>query len=326
MDLNYTRDTTSGREGLDLVSQIRALDSTLPVVVMTSWGTVDIAIEAMRRGVRDFIQKPWENKSVVEIVRSQIAAGRARRERSLTMRNREDEYLEAAEIQRQLLPREYPSIPGCQLSVSWIPAREVSGDYFDFLELNDRLIGLCIADVAGKGMPAALLMSNVQAAVKACAGPEVSPSQLCSQVNRLLAGNVASNKYVTFFYGVLDVVSRRLAYVNAGHNPPLAIRRDGSWIRLEEGGTVIGVFPGTVFVQGEIRLKTGDCLVFYTDGITEAEDSSGEQFGEERLINLLRRHRTSDADAMKSAVVRSVKGFCDGRLRDDSTLMVLVFE
>jgi phosphoserine phosphatase RsbU/P len=326
MDLNCTRDTTSGREGLDLVSQIHALDSTLPVVVMTSWGTVDIAIEAMRRGVCDFIQKPWENKSVVEIVRAQIAAGRAQRQRLVSMRTREDEYLEAAEIQRQLLPREYPLIRDCELSVSWRPARAVSGDYFDFLQLSDRLIGLCVADVAGKGMPAALLMSNVQAAVKASAGPETSPAELCSQVNRLVRSNVTSNKYVTFFYGMLDIASRRLVYVNAGHNPPLVIHGNGSATRLEEGGTVIGVFTEAVFDQGEILLEPGDRLILYTDGITEAENATGEQFGEDRLVDLLASYRLLDAEGIKASVMRSVNRFCDGLFCDDATLLVLAFD
>ncbi len=326
MDLNYTRDTTSGREGLDLVSQIHALDSTLPVVVMTSWGTVDIAIEAMRLGVCDFIQKPWENKSVVEIVRAQIAAGRAERQRLASTRTREDEYLEAAEIQRHLLPREYPLIRDCELSVSWRPARAVSGDYFDFLQLSDRLIGLCVADVAGKGMPAALLMSNVQAAVKACAGAGTPPAELCNQVNRLVGGNVTPNKYVTFFYGMLDIQSRHLVYVNAGHNPPLALRANGCVTRLTEGGTVIGVFPEAVFEQGEISLRPGDRLVLYTDGVTEAENAAGDQFGEERLIDLLTSHRALDAEGMKASVMRSVNRFCDDRFSDDATLVILAFE
>ena len=326
MDLNYTRDTTSGREGLDLVSQIHAIDSTLPVVVMTSWGTVDIAIEAMRLGVCDFIQKPWENKSVVEIVRAQIDAGRAERQRLVSRRTRDDEYLEAAEIQRQLLPREYPLIHDCRLSVSWRPARSVSGDYFDFLQLSDRLIGLCVADVAGKGMPAALLMSNVQAAVKASADAGTCPSELCHQVNRLVGRNVTPNKYVTFFYGMLDIERRHLVYANAGHNPPLAIDAKGGVTRLEEGGTVIGVFPEAVFEQGEISLEAGDRLVLYTDGITEAENAAGEQFGEERLIDLLASHRALDAEGMKASVMRTVTRFCDDRYCDDATLVILAFE
>src|SRR5947199_3998698 len=164
MDLNYTRSTTTGREGLDLVSRIRALDETLPVVVMTAWGSVELAVEAMRKGVADFVLKPWDNSRLVGIMRAHIAEGRARR---VERRAVEEENSQAREIQQALLPKTIPQIPGCEISAAWRPARTVGGDYFDVSRLSKNLLALCIADVMGKGVPAALLMSNLQAAIKA---------------------------------------------------------------------------------------------------------------------------------------------------------------
>src|SRR5215470_1002307 len=164
MDLNYARDTTSGKEGLDLISRIHALDSVLPIVVMTAWGSVDLAVESMRRGVRDFVQKPWENSRLLQTLRTQIEHGRQRRrlmhrnaERKVLNRKFQDELKEAREIQQGLMPKSMPQLHGFELSSAWQPARSVSGDYLAAFKLNDDVAALCIADVAGKGLPAALL-------------------------------------------------------------------------------------------------------------------------------------------------------------------------
>src|ERR1051326_6456494 len=170
MDLNYARDTTSGEEGLDLISRIQAEDNTLPIVAMTAWGSVDLAVEAMRRGVRDFVQKPWENSRLLNTLRTQIEMGRARRKRQrleaeqqMLSLKLEEELEEAREIQQGLLPKMMPRLRGFEIADAWQPARAVGGDYFDALKFSERHTALCIADVVGKGMPAALLMSNVQA-------------------------------------------------------------------------------------------------------------------------------------------------------------------
>src|SRR5918992_4300030 len=241
MDLNYSRDTTSGREGLELIPRVRAHDPALPIVVMTGWGSIDTAVEAMRRGAKSFVQKPWEDVTLLEILAREIEEARAARRRD---QRQQREFEDARLIQRGLLPTAVPQTPGVSLAVAWQPANGVGGDCFDTLAFA-RSLGVSIADIAGKGLPAALLMSNLQAAVRAFAQESVPPSAICASVNRLLCRNMASGRFATFCYARLDTAERRLVYSNAGHNPPLIVRAGGSVVRLSECGMVLGVFPDT---------------------------------------------------------------------------------
>ena len=319
MDLNYSRDTTSGREGLDLIPRVRARDASMPIVVMTGWGSIDTAVEAMRRGAKSFVQKPWEDVTLLEIVAREIADARAARRLD---EKQQREHEEARLIQRGLLPTAVPRIGGIEVAVSWQPANGVGGDCFDTLAFGDAL-GISIADIAGKGLPAALLMSNLQAAVRAFALDSTGPSSICGSVNRLLCRNMASGRFATFCYARVDARARRLVYANAGHNPPLVVRSAGSIERLTEGGTVLGVFPETAFDQGELMLEPGDRLLFYTDGITEARDAGGEEYGEERLTAAAVASRLQPAESMKDLLLADVNAFTGGHFDDDATLIVV---
>lgn len=323
MDLNYARDTTSGQEGLDLLSQVQSVDSSLPIVVMTAWGSVELAVEAMRRGVRDFVLKPWENKRLLSILRTQIAMGQELRETQTIKKEQERELVEARTIQRRLLPNEIPQITGYKIAGAWRPARTVSGDYFDVLKFSDTKAALCIADVSGKGMPAALLMSNVQAAVHAFASKNVSPSELCSKVNRVVSSSTGEDKFISFFYGVVDAVQKKLVYTNAGHNAGVLLRRDGSMLRLEPEGAVLGPIPNWEYKHEEVELRTGDRLLLFTDGVTELRSPVADEFGEERLIELLAENRELDADALQERIVQTLVNFSGGEFQDDATLLVL---
>jgi sigma-B regulation protein RsbU (phosphoserine phosphatase) len=328
MDLNYARDTTSGQEGLDLIARIRALDSALPVVAMTAWASIELAVEAMRRGVADFVQKPWENAGLLRVLRDEVVAGRARRREQRLKAARDRELVAAEEIQQNLLPRQMPSIEGCELAVAWRPADVVSGDYFDVIQFDESRVGLCVGDVMGKGMPAALVMSNVQALVKtfAAGGGAAAPKQLCEQVNRAVCGNLPDGRFVTFFYGLLETRSRRFSYSNAGHNPPLLVRRDGRATRLTDGGTVLGLFPESRYAQGEVRLAPGDRLICFTDGVTEAANPAGDLFGEERLLRLVAENRTRSASELREIILSAVADFSGGGFQDDVTLVALAVE
>ncbi len=319
MDLNYTRDTTSGREGLDLIPQVRAHDPSMPIVVMTGWGSVDTAVEAMRRGARSFVQKPWEDVTLLEILQREIDEARATKRRDARQLR---EFEEARLIQRGLLPTTFPTTEGLDIASSWQPANGVGGDCFDALPFSSGAIGLSIADVAGKGVPAALLMSNLQAAVRAFAQDGASPASVCTSVNRLLCRNMASGRFVTFCYARIDVAEQRLTYANAGHNPPLLVRADGTIEKLAPGGTVLGVFTESAYEQGEFALSGGDRLVFYTDGITEGRNRDGDEYGEERLAEAAHRHRASDANTMLAAMLKDVEAFNGGAYEDDATLIV----
>src|SRR5260221_13444022 len=255
IDLNYARDTTSGREGLDVLSRLKEFEDAPPVVAMTGWATVGLAVEAMQYGVSDFVEKPWTNTRLLEILSKQIGLGRERREsrhRALEearareealihLQEQEREIAEAKAIQEKLLPRDLPQMPGYEIASAWQSARLVGGDYFDILPLDEKTLGLCIADVAGKGMPAALLMSNLQAAGRGRSSLSALPHLLCARLNSIVCRNTDSDRFITFFYAQLDGPLRRLAYVNANHNPPFIMRSNGSHERLRVCGAARGV-------------------------------------------------------------------------------------
>jgi sigma-B regulation protein RsbU (phosphoserine phosphatase) len=319
MDLNYTRDTTSGREGLELIPRVLAHDAAMPIVVMTGWGSIDTAVEAMRRGAKSFVQKPWEDVTLLEILEREIAEARAARRRD---QKQQRELEEARLIQRGLLPTTLPQVGNVQLAVAWQPAYGVGGDCFDLLGFG-QVLGISIADIAGKGLPAALLMSNLQAAVRAFAQETVAPSSICNSVNRLLCRNMAPGRFATFCFARIDVAGRRITYSNAGHNPPLLVRANGGVEPLSGGGMVLGVFPENAYEQVDLPLEPCDRLVFYTDGITEARDAAGEEYGDERLAAAALEHRALDADRMKDALLEDVTRFNNGTFDDDATLIVV---
>ena len=320
MDLNYTGDTTSGREGIDLLSRVQALDETLPVIVMTGWGSVDLAVEAMRRGVRDFVQKPWDNTHLLSVLRSEVEQGRTRRRR-LEQEQRELE--EARRIQRKLLPAAMPQIEGWEIATSWQPAEGVGGDCFDALQFGPSRGAIAIADVVGKGIPAALLMSNLQAAVRAFATEAAQPAELCQQVNRILCGNIAEGRFISFFYCIVDADIGTLTFSNAGHYPPILVRANGDVERLDAGGAVLGVFSDSTYQQARVATAAGDRLILFTDGITEARNPDDEEFGEERLVSRAIAHRACSAPALQARLTEAVASFTGGRFQDDATLIVL---
>jgi sigma-B regulation protein RsbU (phosphoserine phosphatase) len=323
MDLNYALDTTSGQEGLDLLAHVRKLDRTLPVVVMTAWGSVRLAVEAMQRGAADFVEKPWDNSKLLATLRAQIESHAVRRDGAV---QESGEIAEAGATQRGLLPREIPNFPGYDVSAAWRPAGAVSGDYFDVLRLDSGSLALCVGDVIGKGVPAALLMSNVQAAVRTLAGEKLPTGTLCERLNRLVAGNLGSGKFITFFYGVLDGPRRQLRYTNAGHCEPILVRQNGQCVRINHGGVVLGVFPNWSYQEESVDLAPGERLVLFTDGVTEVTNATGEEFGEERLMAVLEANRTLGAEAIEQRVMAAIAEFSGGHFQDDVTLIVTAVE
>jgi len=242
---------------------------------------------------------------------------------NLHSRKQTQEYEEAREVQQGLMPKQIPQIPGVEIAGSWRPARIVGGDYFDVFKFSEGRVGLCIADVSGKGMPAALLMSNLQAVVKALASENTSPKELVEKVNRVMCSNTTEAKFITLFYGLLDVDGKTLRYVNAGHNPPILTRKDGTQVRLVEGGLILGIFQEHSYEEGEIELRPGDRLVMFTDGVSEAVDGEGVEFGEERMAELSRGARQLSAEALRLRLLERVSEFCAGGFEDDATLLVV---
>jgi phosphoserine phosphatase RsbU/P len=323
MDLNYTGDTTSGVEGLDLLRRVQSIDGSLPIVVMTGWGSVDIAVESMRRGVRDFVQKPWDNAVLLATLRAEISAGRERRQR---LHDDQRELDEARRIQRKLLPLSVPQVEGCEISTQWQPAAGVGGDCFDAIAFGASRVGLSIADVVGKGIPAALLMSNLQAAVRAFATESAPPSELCAQVNRILCGRIAEGRFISFVYGVIDTGAGTLTYANAGHFAPILVRADGTIERLTSGGPVLGVIQDAPYEQDRVAVERGDRIILFTDGITEARAVDEQEFGEGRLIEYAIANRGCSAPALQARILDHVSAFTGGVFQDDATLIVVALE
>ena len=318
MDLNYARDTTSGREGLELLSEVHERDRLLPIIVMTGWGSIETAVDAMRRGARTFVHKPWENVSLAATVTRELDEAAARRQAD-TRASRELEH--AQRIQRALLPSPLPEIDGCEMAAMWKPATAFGGDCYDMLPFSNTRLGLSIADVAGKGLPAALLMANLQASVRAFGTEDARPETVTRQVNRALCRHTPDDRFVTFFYAVIDTSAGTLACSNAGHNPPILVHADGSVSRPATGGMVLGVLEENSYSQAEMRLQSGDRLVLFTDGITEAGSHEGREFGDDRLVELVVAHRRRSASDILDAIFRDVSAFTSGVFSDDATLI-----
>jgi len=318
LDLNYSRDTTSGAEGLELLSQVQALDPTLAVVVMTAWGTIELAVDAMHRGACEFVQKPWDNAHLLRVLNEQMKRSRELREKRL---NEQWEQQEAAQIQRALMPGEIAAPDGLTVVASSQSARTVGGDYYDVIRIDEERLGICIADVMGKGLGAALLMSNLQAAVRMLAPQMTDSSELCNRVNEVISANNVPGKFITFFYCVVDLKLMHISYTNAGHNWPILARADGSCERLSTEDAVLGTLRKWKYHQQQANLRSGDRLVLFTDGITECANAEGAEFGEERLLGLVSQNVQLPADRLKDLILESARSHCNGTMNDDATLI-----
>jgi hypothetical protein len=240
----------------------------------------------------------------------------------IRMHAEEEDFAQARAIQQTLLPREMPTIEHLELSGVWQPARTMGGDYYDLLKLGEHELAVCIGDVAGKGMPAALLMSGLQAAVRASASN--SPRDLCERVRRVVISSLSGGRFVTFFYATVDTKAMRLRWCNAGHNAPILARADGSIVRLSEGGPAFTrLFRDSGYEEREIDLRHGDRLVLFTDGVSEAADVAGDLFGEERIEELVADSRELSAHELQRTIVDASVSFSGGELEDDLTLVVV---
>ena len=234
------------------------------------------------------------------------------------------ELAQAAEIQRQRLPGSAPLVAGLDLAGHNVPSRAVGGDYYDFLPLPGGRVAILVADVAGKGMPAALMMMDLQARLRIMTFDPDDAAGLVDRLNRSLVGTCPSNRFITMFLSVLDPGTGKFTYCNAGHNPPLLLRADGSVEELSEGGPVLGLPLRMPYGQGQRELRAGDLVALFSDGVTEAENAAGEEFGTGRLGAVLIRHREEPAQAIIDAVNRAVEEWRAGApAADDVTLVVV---
>jgi serine phosphatase RsbU (regulator of sigma subunit) len=250
----------------------------------------------------------------------QVAVEKGRMERELQM---------ARKVQSSLLPQDLPQYPGWEFATRWKPAREVGGDYYDFIPMKNGKLGLVIADVTDKGMPAALFMASTRSIVRATTTHHLSPMESVAAGNRLVFAESGEGLFVTLFYGQLDPPTGELIYVNAGHNPPLLCRRNETGQeavvqQLTFTGMPLGVDEETAYDQLTVQMEAGDFLLLYTDGVTEPENSSGEEFGMERLVDVVRYNRNATAEDILVSVVQAVEDFTGAAgLSDDITLVIV---
>lgn len=230
---------------------------------------------------------------------------------------------QAAEIQKRILPDKAPQIRGLDLAGFNMACRTVGGDYYGFFPYPDGRVALALGDVSGKGMPAALMVMGLQARLEVLAEDPHDLSSLVTRLNKITCANCPSNRFITFFIALANPATGDFAFANAGHNPPIIVRASGEMEMLEGGGPVLGILPIAKYGEQNARLGKGDVLVIYSDGVTEATDRAEEEYGEERLIEIVRQRRAESADAIVNAVTESVSRFAAGAPQaDDITLIV----
>jgi phosphoserine phosphatase RsbU/P len=234
------------------------------------------------------------------------------------------EWTAAREVQQRFLEYPDPRFNTLSYGARCRQVHELGGDAYDFVPLAHNRLAIAVEDASGKGLAAALMISNVQSALRtaaAFAGNDVAA--VMREVNREVHAASLAHRYATLFYGVLDEGTRALRYVNAGHNPPVVIRRDSSVIRLESGGPPVGMFANWAYEEGVVQLNPGDLVLAYTDGVTEAVDPAGEEWGVEGLLAAVSEYHAQNADEMVEGIFRSMDKFSLGRQTDDATVIVL---
>lgn len=315
IDLNYTRDTTSGQEGLDLITQLRQMPHAAPVIVMTAWSTVPLAVEAMRSGAADFIEKPWDNRRLLSVLRQHL------KDRSLPQVSADLEI--ARSVQNRLLPQTWPQLETLDYAVKYQPAGHVGGDYYDFLPAGDGSIVFVVADVSGKGISAAILMATIQSFFRSRDAHEfLHLKELMESMNALFYRSSPAEHYATLFVMRYDEHSRRVAWINCGHTPPVLCRGEKSE-ELNPSATVIGMFPSWTGEVRHTRLDVNDTLFIFSDGLTEAADKNHEEFGPERLMAAVQGCEEKSPVELVELLGERIRRHSDGQLTDDLTILAI---
>lgn len=234
------------------------------------------------------------------------------------------EWATACEVQRGFMPHSLPEIDALSYSAECRQVRELGGDCYDFVPLPDNRLAVTIGDASGKGLAAALMISNVQSSLRTAALLSGNDgAAVLGAVNRQVHASALADRYATLFYGVFDGATRRLHYVNAGHNPPMVLRQDGSIDWLETGGAPVGMFADSAYGEGTVQLHPGDLLLAYTDGVTEILNPAGEEWGVEGLRKAAAASDTQSAGEIVHAIFTSIDEFSRGRQTDDATVVVM---
>ncbi len=315
-------------DGLTLLSQINSLDLDLRAVIVTAYGDMENIRTAMNRGAFDFLTKPINFDDLETTIDKTIRHLEVMRE---ALRSRDElvalrqELGVAAQMQDSILPKVFPEHPQYGLYAWMTPAKEVGGDFYDFFPVEDDRFAVVVADVSGKGVPAALFMMVSRTLVKGSALGEREPVKCITEVNQLLYEQNKESMFVTMFYAVLDPASGLLQYVNGGHNLPCLVKPSGEVTWLPgDSGIVLGVIDEFPYQQHSMQLEEGDVVFFYTDGVTEAMDEAGNQFGDDTLLEVLGKAAGANPEDMTRRVVDAVHEHAGGAPQsDDLTCLAL---
>lgn len=317
-------------DGLTLLEQIPKVDPNIRSVIVSAYGDMKNIRTAMNRGAFDFITKPIDFQDLritIDRTLKHLVLWRdalASRDKLVMLQNELDI---ANQMQKSILPTSFPESSSYQVFANMKPAREVGGDFYDILQLEHARIGFAIADVSDKGVPAALFMMSSRTLLKGAAIGNAEPGRVLQEVNNLLHENNETSMFVTVFYAVFDPASGSLVYANGGHNPPLIVHADGSSTLLPSTeGTVLGIIPDITYKQNTVELAPGDFAVLYTDGVTEAMNDEGEEFGVERLREIFAKVPPNDAQQANQAIFSAVHAFAGNTPQsDDITCLTLTY-
>ena len=315
-------------DGLTLLKQLGSLDYDLRAVMVTAYGDMKNIRTAMNRGAFDFVTKPIDFDDLEATIDKTLEHLMIMRE---ALRSRDElvalrqELGVAAQMQESILPTDFPRDPRFELHASMTPAREVGGDFYDFFRLEDERLGIVVADVSGKGVPAALFMMVSRTLMKGTAIGEGDPAACLTEVNQLLTESNEESMFVTVFYSSFNPETGHLEYANAGHNLPYVVKPSGEVRQIDcPPGLVLGVLPEFDFPGGSLDLEPGDVLFFYTDGVNEAMDENGEEFGDERLTRVLAEAAGSSAADLSQRMVEAVHAHAgEAPQSDDITCVTL---
>ncbi|RKX99701.1 hypothetical protein DRP77_12825 [Candidatus Poribacteria bacterium] len=323
-----------GMDGYEVMERLKGdkRTSSIPIIMLTAASQKEDKVRSFSAGADDYVVKPFDTDELTARIRAVLSRTRAIKYINPLMRAMDwsveelERNLEAAvKIQRNLLPKEPPKLRGIQFGDILESSMTVSGDLYDYIPLDQYRVGVAIADVRGKGLPAALLMVMVRTILRLVARELSSPGEVLKKINDMLQADTDPEIFVTMIYGILDTRSFTFTYSNAGHcSPILANERTGKVEFLRESGLILGIFDFASFEDVEVELKEGDLLLLYTDGVTETENPSGELYGEERLADFVKANLSLPPRELCKAIKEELEEFSGTDQRaDDMTIVAM---